>query len=97
MFALTSNSPSDGLTTFQGLIIKEMGFTTPCTTLIQMPSGAVQFVACVAATVATKFLDMRLTMMLACLCPFLAGIIGLREFKAFSYATYLSAFLRISC
>lgn len=31
---------------FQGLIIKGMGFTTLKTTLIQMPSGAVQLIVC---------------------------------------------------
>lgn len=78
IFAVTSNSPNGGLTTFQGLIIKGMGFSTLKTTLIQMPSGGVQFVACVGATiVATKFPNMRLAMMLFCLLPFLAGIIGL--------------------
>ncbi|KAH6670419.1 major facilitator superfamily transporter [Halenospora varia] len=78
IFAVTSNAPNGGLTTFQGLIIKGMGFSTLRTTLIQMPSGAVQFVACVSATsIATKFPSMRLGMMLICLVPFLAGIIGL--------------------
>lgn len=78
IFAVTSNSPNGGLTTFQGLIIKGMGFSTLETTLIQMPSGGMQFVACVGATfIATKFPSMRLAMMLVCLVPFLAGVIGL--------------------
>jgi len=34
---------------FQGLIIKGAGFSTLDTTLYQMPSGAVQLVACVLA------------------------------------------------
>lgn len=78
IFAVTSNSPNGGLTTFQGLIIKGMGFSTLETTLIQMPSGAVQFIACVGATLTvTKVPNTRLLMMLVCLIPFLAGIIGL--------------------
>ncbi|KAL1631809.1 hypothetical protein SLS56_004330 [Neofusicoccum ribis] len=50
IFAVTSNSPNGGLTTFQGLIIKGMGFSTMQTTLIQMPSGGFQAVVCVFAT-----------------------------------------------
>ncbi|KAJ4368343.1 hypothetical protein N0V83_006699 [Neocucurbitaria cava] len=42
IFAVASNAPNGGLTTFQGLIIKGMGFSTLRTTLIQMPSGGVQ-------------------------------------------------------
>lgn len=34
---------------FQGLIIKGLGFTNLRTTLIQMPSGGVQFVFCTVA------------------------------------------------
>ncbi|KAG9508154.1 hypothetical protein J7337_001717 [Fusarium musae] len=49
LFALTSNSPNGGLSAFQGLIIKGAGFSTLDTTLYQMPSGAVQLVACVLA------------------------------------------------
>lgn len=78
VFAVTSNSPNGGLTTFQGLIIKGMGFSTLQTTLIQMPSGGVQAVVCVFAThLASKFPNARLSVMLGCLVPFLVGIIGL--------------------
>lgn len=45
-FAVASNSPNGGLTTFQGLVIKGMGFSALRTTLIQMPSGAVQMIVC---------------------------------------------------
>ncbi|TID24483.1 hypothetical protein E6O75_ATG02848 [Venturia nashicola] len=77
MFAVASNSPNGGLTTFQGLIIKGMGFSTLRTALIQMPSGAVQFVVCIAATyVVSQFKNARLAIMLICLIPFLAGTIG---------------------
>ncbi|QDS73757.1 hypothetical protein FKW77_005089 [Venturia effusa] len=77
IFAVASNSPNGGLTTFQGLIIKGMGFSTLRTTLIQMPSGAVQLVICIAATyVVSQFKNARLTVMLMCLLPFLAGTIG---------------------
>ncbi|KAK6072788.1 major facilitator superfamily transporter [Seiridium cupressi] len=78
LFAVTSNSPNGGLTTFQGLIIKGMGFSTLQTTLIQMPSGAVQLVACpLACFFASRIKDSRLTVMLVCLAPFLAGVCGL--------------------
>lgn len=78
LFAVTSNSPNGGLTTFQGLIIKGMGFSTLQTTLIQMPSGGVQFVVCIAACyLASRYPNARLAVMLGCLIPFLAGIIGL--------------------
>ncbi|KAI9741647.1 MAG: hypothetical protein M1834_000031 [Cirrosporium novae-zelandiae] len=77
-FAVSSNSPNGGLTTFQGLIIKGMGFSTLETTLIQMPSGGIQFVVCVTATyLASHFRNARLPTMIACLAPFLAGVIGL--------------------
>lgn len=77
IFAVASNSPNGGLTTFQGLIIKGMGFSTLRTTLIQMPSGAVQLVVCVTATyVVSQFKNARLATMLICLLPFLAGTIG---------------------
>lgn len=77
IFAVASNSPNGGLTTFQGLIIKGMGFSVLRTTLIQMPSGAVQLVVCVAATfVVSCFRNARLAVMLICLVPFLAGTIG---------------------
>jgi len=78
IFAVTSNAPNGGLTTFQGLIIKGLGFSTLQTTLVQMPSGGVQAVVCVTACFfATKFPNARLAIMLICLIPFLAGIIGL--------------------
>ncbi|GME29145.1 hypothetical protein GTA08_BOTSDO06040 [Neofusicoccum parvum] len=78
IFAVTSNSPNGGLTTFQGLIIKGMGFSAMQTTLIQMPSGGVQAVVCVFATfLASKFPNARLSVMLGCLIPFLVGVIGL--------------------
>lgn len=74
---MTSNAPNGGLTTFQGIIIKGTGFTTLQTTLIQMPSGGVQFVVCsVACYFASKFPNARLLVMLVCLVPFLAGTIG---------------------
>ncbi|KAJ4342703.1 hypothetical protein N0V87_000912 [Didymella glomerata] len=39
IFAVASNAPNGGLTTFQGIIIRGMGFPKLETTLIQMPSG----------------------------------------------------------
>ncbi|KAL1311495.1 hypothetical protein AAFC00_001618 [Neodothiora populina] len=78
VFALTSNCPNGGLTTFQGLIIKGMGFSTLKTVLIQMPSGGVQAIICVAATfLASRYANSRLAIMLGCLVPFLAGVLGL--------------------
>lgn len=63
---------------FQGLIIKGMGFTTLETTLHQMPSGAVQLIVCpLACYFASRFPNARLLIMLVCLIPFLAGILGL--------------------
>ena len=77
LFAVASNSPNGGLTNFQSLIIKGMGFSTLRTTLIQMPSGAVQFVVCIGATYfASRIANARLAIMLICLVPFLAGTIG---------------------
>ncbi|KAF7528440.1 hypothetical protein G7054_g10138 [Neopestalotiopsis clavispora] len=78
IFAVTSNSPNGGLTTFQGLIIKGMGFSTLQTTLIQMPSGAVQLIACpLACFFASSIKNARLPIMLICLAPFLAGVCGI--------------------
>ncbi|KAJ5888320.1 hypothetical protein N7495_008361 [Penicillium taxi] len=78
LFAVTSNSPNGGLTTFQGLIIKGMGFSTLSTTLIQMPSGGVQLVFCCAACYfASRYPNTRIMIMLLCIIPFLAGTIGL--------------------
>ncbi|RDW68322.1 putative allantoate permease-1 [Coleophoma crateriformis] len=78
LFAFTSNCPNGGLTTFQGLIIKGMNFTTLRTILMQMPSGAVQAVACVMATwIASTIKNTRCLMMLLFLVPFLVGIVGL--------------------
>ncbi|XEV04659.1 hypothetical protein FSHL1_009946 [Fusarium sambucinum] len=77
-FALTSNSPNGGLSAFQGLIIKGAGFSTLQTTLYQMPSGAVQLVAClVACYCATRFHNCRIFIMIIFLMPFLAGTLGL--------------------
>ncbi|KEF63788.1 uncharacterized protein A1O9_01766 [Exophiala aquamarina CBS 119918] len=78
LFAVSSNSPNGGLTAFQGLIIKGLGFSNLRTTLIQMPSGGVQFVFCIVACyVVSQFQNARLVVMLSCLVPFLAGVLGL--------------------
>ncbi|KAI1255392.1 hypothetical protein MGN70_003458 [Eutypa lata] len=78
LFAVTSNSPNGGLTTFQSLIIKGMGFSTLQTTLIQMPSGAVQLIACPLACIFASYVrNSRLPIMLICLAPFFAGVCGL--------------------
>ncbi|KAK2006703.1 major facilitator superfamily transporter [Colletotrichum eremochloae] len=78
LFAVASNSPNGGLTTFQGLVIKGMGFSTLETTLIQMPSGGVQLILCpLACFFASYYPNARIAIMLMCLAPFLAGILGL--------------------
>ncbi|KAI1849582.1 hypothetical protein JX265_013588 [Neoarthrinium moseri] len=78
LFAVASNSPNGGLTTFQGLIVKGIGFSNLQTTLIQMPSGAVQLVVCpLACFFASYVKNSRLATMLVCLIPFLAGVCGL--------------------
>jgi MFS family permease len=78
VFAVSSNAPNGGLTTFQGLIIRGLGFSKLQTTLIQMPSGAIQFVVCTFATfVASSFENARLLTMFVCLLPTLAGVIGM--------------------
>ncbi|GJC91982.1 major facilitator superfamily transporter [Colletotrichum higginsianum] len=69
LFAVASNSPNGGLTTFQGLVIRGMGFSTLQTTLIQMPSERSFF--------ASYYPNARIAIMLMCLAPFLAGILGL--------------------
>ena len=77
IFAVASNAPNGGLTTFQGIIIRGMGFSKLETTLIQMPSGGVQLVVCCGACYfASRFPNARLLVMLVCLVPFLAGTIG---------------------
>lgn len=77
VFAVASNAPNGGLTTFQGLIIRGLGFSQLQTTLIQMPSGAIQFVVCTSATfIASSFENARLLTMFVCLLPTLAGVIG---------------------
>jgi ACS family allantoate permease-like MFS transporter len=78
LFAVASNAPNGGLTTFQGLIIRGLGFSTLRTTLIQMPSGGVQFIVCVSACfVASSYENARFSVMLACLVPALAGVLGM--------------------
>ena len=78
LFAVASNAPNGGLTAFQGLIIRGLGFSTLRTTLIQMPSGGVQFVVCVSACyVASSYENARFAVMLACLVPALAGVLGM--------------------
>ncbi|KAK1711471.1 major facilitator superfamily transporter [Colletotrichum lupini] len=78
LFAVASNTPNGGLTTFQGLVIRGMGFSTLQTTLIQMPSGAVQLILCpLACFFASYYPNARIAIMLTCLAPFLAGILGL--------------------
>lgn len=78
IFAVASNAPNGGLTTFQGLIIRGLGFSTLQTTLIQMPSGGVQFVVCVSACfVASSYENARFAVMLVCLIPALAGVVGM--------------------
>ncbi|KAH7374625.1 allantoate permease [Plectosphaerella cucumerina] len=77
-FAVASNSPNGGLTTFQGLVIRGLGFSKLQTTLIQMPSGGVQLIFCVfACFCASHFPNARIPTMLVCLGPFLAGTLGL--------------------
>ncbi|PVI01646.1 allantoate permease [Periconia macrospinosa] len=78
LFAVASNSPNGGLTVFQGLVIRGMGFSVLQSTLIQMPSGGVQLVVCVSACfLASRYPNSRLIIMILCLIPFLAGILGL--------------------
>lgn len=78
IFAVASNAPNGGLTTFQGLIIRGLGFSTLRTTLIQMPSGAIQFVVCTgAAFFASSYENARLLTMFTCLVPTLAGVVGM--------------------
>jgi ACS family allantoate permease-like MFS transporter len=78
LFAVASNAPNGGLTAFQGLIIRGLGFSTLQTTLIQMPSGGVQFIVCVSACyVASSYENARFAVMLTCLVPALAGVLGM--------------------
>ncbi|EXJ95519.1 hypothetical protein A1O1_00641 [Capronia coronata CBS 617.96] len=77
-FAIASNCPNGGLTTFSGLIIKQMGFNQLQTTLIGMPTGAVQFIAVLTGTfIASSRPNLRCITMMIFLVPFLAGIIGI--------------------
>ncbi|KAL5618058.1 hypothetical protein FOVSG1_000280 [Fusarium oxysporum f. sp. vasinfectum] len=92
LFALTSNSPNGGLSAFQGLIIKGAGFSTLDTTLYQMPSGAVQLVACVLACWgASAIRNSRILIMLLGLVPFLAGVLGLY------FLPHSDAYARLAC
>ncbi|KAH7219488.1 major facilitator superfamily domain-containing protein [Fusarium oxysporum] len=92
LFALTSNSPNGGLSAFQGLIIKGAGFSTLDTTLYQMPSGAVQLVACVLACWgASAIRNSRILIMLLGLVPFLAGVLGLH------FLPHSDAYARLAC
>nr|RBQ94109.1 hypothetical protein FVER53263_00232 [Fusarium verticillioides] len=92
LFALTSNSPNGGLSAFQGLIIKGAGFSTLDTTLYQMPSGAVQLVACVLACWgASAIRNSRIPIMLLGLVPFLAGVLGLH------FLPHSDAYARLAC
>ncbi|KAL4753104.1 hypothetical protein BDW72DRAFT_191466 [Aspergillus terricola var. indicus] len=78
LFAVSSNSPNGGLTSFQGLIIKGTGFSTLQTALIQLPSGGVQLTICpLACFFATHYSNSRLLIMLLCIVPFLARVLGL--------------------
>ncbi|KAL5047676.1 hypothetical protein BDW71DRAFT_214039 [Aspergillus fruticulosus] len=84
LFASTSNSPNGRLTSFQGLIIKGMGFSTLQTTHIQMPPGGVQLIVCPLAWktyddrfFVTHYTNSHLLIMLLCIVPFLAGVLGL--------------------
>ncbi|KAL4865296.1 major facilitator superfamily domain-containing protein [Aspergillus spectabilis] len=78
LFAVSNNSPNGGLTSFQGLIIKGMGFSTLQTTLIQMPSGGIQLIICpLACFFASYYPNSRLLIMLLCIIPFLVGVLGL--------------------
>jgi ACS family allantoate permease-like MFS transporter len=49
LLALTINFPNGVFINFQGIIIQDMGFTGLKTTLMTMPSGAVQLISCVGA------------------------------------------------
>ncbi|KAM5344041.1 hypothetical protein ACJ41O_012578 [Fusarium nematophilum] len=84
LFAVTNNAPNGGLTTiltgtqFQGLVIRGMGFSVLQTTLIQMPSGAVQFILCpLVCFFASHYPNMRISVMVLALVPFLVGTLGL--------------------
>jgi ACS family allantoate permease-like MFS transporter len=78
IFAVASNAPNGGLSTFQGLIIRGLGFSKLQTTLIQMPSGAIQFFVCTGATFfASSYENARLLTMFVCLMPTLTGVIGM--------------------
>jgi ACS family allantoate permease-like MFS transporter len=76
-FAVDSKTPNGGLTTFQGIIIKGLGFLTLQTVLIQMLSGGVHLVTCCGACYfASRYQNATLAVILICLVPFLAGRIG---------------------
>ncbi|KAL2848292.1 major facilitator superfamily domain-containing protein [Aspergillus pseudodeflectus] len=76
LFAVASNSPNGGLTSLQGLIIRGMGFSILRTTLIQMPS-APTYHGRAYNFFTSHHPNRRLLIMIPCIIPFLAGVLGL--------------------
>jgi len=77
--ALLINAPNAVFINFQGIIILSLGYSGLQTTLMTMPSGAVQLVACVGASYfATRFKNLRIAMSLLFIIPFFVGLLGLR-------------------
>ncbi|KAF5985008.1 DAL5-Allantoate ureidosuccinate permease [Fusarium coicis] len=89
---LTADERARVVARFQGLIIKGAGFSTLDTTLYQMPSGAVQLVACVLACWGASVMrNSRIPVMLLGLVPFLAGVLGLH------FLPHSDAYARLAC
>ncbi|RDW69887.1 hypothetical protein BP5796_08284 [Coleophoma crateriformis] len=79
--AQASQVPGIWVELFQGIIILSLGYTGLQTTLMTMPSGAVQIIGCTAASYfASRFKNLRIAMSLLFILPFLVGSLGLRLF-----------------
>ncbi len=73
LITIASNVPNGAVSSYQATIIKQFGFSSKQTALLQIPSGAVAIIAIVTATYLAGRFNQRGIQIMALLVP---GILG---------------------
>lgn len=83
LFFICMNVPNGGLNTFSAQIVSGLGFSTLTTTLLGMPTGVIQGLVSLAATVPTRyFKDVRcLSAACCCVVPLVCSIVIRSKYK----------------
>ncbi|BFZ63539.1 hypothetical protein YB2330_004664 [Saitoella coloradoensis] len=76
-FNIAINIPNGGLTTFSGILISNLGFTSVQSSLLSMPTGVMSTLASfIFSTIAARWINRRcLTCIFACLIPIMGTAI----------------------